>query len=191
MGDIYRKAQNVSVWLGQVEAGDKDVFDHLRVMSSIKGVKDILKSAVDPTKDIVEKFHHLLARSWWDHLWVVQEVALGQHVVFQIGQEILEFDALLAARQNCEACLRESLNGFMGGGYSSNGYHFVEAFKCLNVLNQVRELCKHSKAEHDATWIRSMLMEWTSTVNGLRNQKATDDRDRLYALYGLLPMGLT
>jgi Heterokaryon incompatibility protein (HET) len=188
MGTIYRKSSSVRVWLGPDGEGDKDAIAILKEMTSTKGVKATLKYGKSQKRE--GRVRQFFARAWWERLWVVQEVALGQHVVFQQGSKELEYKELLAAYKTTNNYFSEHLKGFSNGVYHHSRDDFMEIFESVNVLNQIRELCGADFPADNHTRVREATMTWTVAANLLRNKKASVDKDRLYALYGLLPPGV-
>jgi hypothetical protein len=82
MGTIYRKASSVCVWLGSDNDVDNDAVSILKTMTFTQGAQNRLEDF-----DRMDHMLQFFARSWWDRLRVVQEVALGQHIVFQQGSK--------------------------------------------------------------------------------------------------------
>lgn len=184
MGTIYRMASSVRVWLGPNDNEDVDAIPILKSMTSARGVEDTFgyKDSAEYRKKQVERF---FARSWWERLWVVQEVALGKHVVFQQGADELKYEELVTAYKMTDSAFSESLNGHKYGTYGEGGYQFMETFEPVHVLNQIRDLCAVGDGEESS--VRERTMAWSTAANLLRSRKATVERDRLYALFGLLP----
>jgi hypothetical protein len=135
----------------------------------------------------MKQVQQFLARSWWERLWVVQEVALGRHVVFQQGCKELQYKELLTAYSTSQKYFGEDLQMYRYGLYSSGAYKFIEIFESIKVLNQIREMCGADFANDNPSQVRKSTMNWATVANLLRNKKASVDKDRLYALYGLLP----
>jgi len=182
MGTIYRKAENVCVWLGLDEDGDGDVLSIVRDMGSTTGIKSTI--GLNPeARERLKKVKRFFARSWWERLWVVQEVALGRSVTFHQGSQQLTYGDLLVAYKTTDTYFRENLKGYKYGAYSSDADKFMEKFETVNILSQIRNLCGVGAQRSE----RISLMTWATVANLLRDRKASVDKDRLYALYGLLP----
>ncbi|KAL2067675.1 hypothetical protein VTL71DRAFT_15771 [Oculimacula yallundae] len=190
MGDIYRNARSVCVWLGPEEAGERNIMQLLRKMGSVHGVNDTVQSAAHPQVDTVVKVKHFFARYWWERLWVVQEIAFGEFVVLQIGQEELGFEEVLSAYNTCDTWFWENLMGLKRRSHSSIGYGFMETFETVNIMNHVGDIAVASKIEDDTSGQRILMLALIAAANLLRNRKTAIDRDRLHALFGLLPSGL-
>ncbi|KAM5344284.1 hypothetical protein ACJ41O_012821 [Fusarium nematophilum] len=186
MGAIYRKATSVRVWLGSDDGNDKDAIPILQAMASAQGARDTLRLG-EVADGRVAQLKHFFARSWWERLWVVQEVALAREVVFQQGAVELEYKDLLAAYHVSDAYFRENLNGYGYGVYSSQSYDFMHIFESVRILDETRNLCGGGLGSDDESRLRETTMTWTTVANLLRRRKASVDKDRLYSLYGLLP----
>ncbi|KAF7540204.1 hypothetical protein G7054_g1547 [Neopestalotiopsis clavispora] len=96
MGEIYKHAESVIIWLGQEDGGTRDAHNLLQRLSSIDPSSKVLKSRsynIDSAQaceqleeasddmgmnDIsIDDWHHLahfLQRAWFSRVWVVQEV---------------------------------------------------------------------------------------------------------------------
>ncbi|KAJ3547684.1 hypothetical protein NM208_g1397 [Fusarium decemcellulare] len=186
MGAIYRKATVVRVWLGPDDNNNKDAIPILRAMISAQGAKDALRLS-RASMEKVAQLRHFFALSWWERLWVVQEVALGRHVVLHHGAKELEYSDLLTAYHVSDAYCRQHLSGFTDEMYGYPISDFMEVFESVRVLNETRELCAKNLANDNESRIREATMTWTTVANLLRRREASVDKDRLYALYGLLP----
>ena len=102
MGEIYRMAASVFVWLGEETETDHLAFEALKDIPSLRAVKPgelpFLGSRSDMSSESVQKFIHehglhssneadwskayhalrgVIARSWFSRVWCVQEVCLG------------------------------------------------------------------------------------------------------------------
>ena len=184
MGTIYRMASCVRVWLGSDDDEDIYAIPVLKSMTSAQGVEDTF-GYKDSAKSRVEQVKRFFARAWWERIWVVQEVALGKHVILQQGVNELKYEDLIAAYNLSNSAFNESLNGHEYGNYGSGGYDLMETFKSAHMLSQIRDVCAGGEDEESS--VRERTMAWLTVANMLRSRKATVERDRLYALFGLLP----
>jgi hypothetical protein len=192
MGMIYRKASTVRVWIGTGESNDKMAISLLRSLAT--GDKAIHKEllgawAVHYDERILAL--HFFEAPWWTRLWVVQEVALGRLVIFQKGHEELDFQDLLAAYRNSASFISEHYCGFVNGMFDGGQEDFLNIFASIETLSEVRNLVDGtSVATSDDLSARQAAMTWSTIANLLRVRKASYDKDRLYALYGLLPSSI-
>jgi hypothetical protein len=63
----------------------------------------------------------------------------------------------------------------------------MEMLGSIKLVDEIRELCGSTLAGDDQPPSRMSIMTWATIANLLRSREATVDKDRLYALYGLLP----
>ena len=91
MGDIYRGAQEVFAWLGDLDAETNSV------LSMIEGFGSDVMLHWDPafsdaiSEDMVSASQfmglcQLLSRPWWTRVWTVQEAILPEHLTFVCGE---------------------------------------------------------------------------------------------------------
>lgn len=114
MRDIYRLAARVLVWLGPASDGSEQAMKALRylgaqVEATVDGLKFPSPGTQEPTwvddevtppyaEETWSAINHLLARSWFSRLWVVQEIALAnRHAVAQCGEDVVEWALLRRA----------------------------------------------------------------------------------------------
>lgn len=110
MGDIYKRARTVWVWLGVANhAHVEHILSRLPIITEFgedlarrKGF--VLNTIPRPwelhqcTSEHLHALKCLLHNPWFLRLWVVQEVALARHVLFLCGQHKIDFNLLTEAR---------------------------------------------------------------------------------------------
>ena len=89
MPEIYKSAQRILVWLGEVDDGGEEF------LAYIKGwIADVRKTKPDwgPLNDhyqhpsaMVEARELLLQRTYWNRTWIIPEILLAKEVVFHCG----------------------------------------------------------------------------------------------------------
>ncbi|KAI0973457.1 heterokaryon incompatibility protein-domain-containing protein [Xylaria arbuscula] len=84
MGELYRNADKVLIWLGPDVPGIGDIFCPGYCESHPDGGQDLANP------DIV---YHLLSSEWWSRVWTVQELILGSSVLVQCGKYNLPWDS--------------------------------------------------------------------------------------------------
>ncbi|KAI8315340.1 hypothetical protein K4K61_002052 [Colletotrichum sp. SAR11_59] len=83
MGDIYRSASQVVVWLGVAADDSHLVFEHLKDKSAKKSWPNVAK----PTPRLRRAWLALITRPWFFRTWVIQEVALSRKAVVMCGED--------------------------------------------------------------------------------------------------------
>ncbi|KAI8268418.1 hypothetical protein K4K58_005200 [Colletotrichum sp. SAR11_239] len=83
MGDIYKSAHQVVVWLGEAADDSHLVFEHLKDKSAKKSWPNVAK----PTPRLRRAWLALITRPWFFRTWVIQEVALSRKAVVMCGED--------------------------------------------------------------------------------------------------------
>lgn len=181
MGDIYTRASRVVVWLGPGNTDSKvGIALALRILEVVGDRHHYhleptnLKSlSLPPYKDKSWRSLGLfLQRPWFSRMWVIQEVVMSSNAIFVCGDDILtmaQFEKLVDRLMNLT-----TYRSFTGN-YSSNS----NGIWCLGVIQQLR------KMKNTATSMKSIELLGIGMVS-----KATDPRDKIYALLSLGKFGI-
>ncbi|KAH3995438.1 hypothetical protein HBH98_145120 [Parastagonospora nodorum] len=181
MRDIYRRCSVCVIWLG--ELGDIDsqaataVFGFLKEVAAIAtteylGLPILFRQT--PEGEAARRAFAALAmygNPWWSRIWTVQEAIIPHDAVFVWGHLTVSRADILATSRHLRSDLMHA--------------HFPETFKAKRVhhYEMLRRMLYpvhgfiHSSS-HDGPL--DLLMRW-------RHRDATDPRDKVYALMGLLP----
>jgi len=89
MGDVFRKAQMVRIWLGEEADGSDDALSMLSQLQQGIGVLDVRINDTDLTSGHLDSMHKLCERPWWRRIWVIQEVVLARRAVMHCGSQHL------------------------------------------------------------------------------------------------------
>jgi hypothetical protein len=76
MGQIYKKASKLVVWLGAASHDSHHAFDFLRFLANDHSDGAVIRQICAKKNETITALVSLLERSWWRRLWVQQEVAL-------------------------------------------------------------------------------------------------------------------
>ncbi|KAE9363193.1 HET-domain-containing protein [Stipitochalara longipes BDJ] len=95
MGNIYSKATEVWIWLG--EAGDNSD----AAMNYIRNIKtlDFEDPKYSPPLNTWKAIKLLWSRPWFERLWVVQEALLARKSTFNCGQQSVDFDCFVTLKE--------------------------------------------------------------------------------------------
>ncbi|KAF7920231.1 uncharacterized protein EAE97_011572 [Botrytis byssoidea] len=168
MGDIYKKAEKVVVWLGQGTEETDLVMDSMkRLRKASLGWnsaewKDKANGWVDENNEHLENSREqmrlILQRPWFRRIWILQEVANARRATtVHCGNRSItvtifsQFPALIA---------------------------LTPAVHCQSVLDIMPGILRKE------TWWRQGQKLQTLLVK-FRESEATDDRDKIYALLGI------
>lgn len=181
MRDIYRRCSSCIIWLG--ELGDisseaaADVFEFIKEIAAIPAIPYVKLPTLlqdTPTGEAARVAYATFAmygNPWWSQVWTIQEAIIPLNAVFVWGHLSVSRHDILA------------LPPLLKGEFFHT--HFSESFRAKR--QQHHELLRrmlypihgfiHSST-HDGPL--DLLMRW-------RHREATDPRDKVYALMGLLP----
>ena len=82
MGEIYRRARRVLVWLGEAE-GDNDLIFHKACSRNWWKLGVVGPSDTDAEYQLVSVILH---RPYWNRTWIVQELLLAKRIVIHYGR---------------------------------------------------------------------------------------------------------
>ena len=192
MGDIYRQAQLVVVWLGLEEEHDREsysfacrVYDLLGDVNVTLSVAELVAEA-GKTLDLEEAglpedpfdirwahLIHLLTKEWYSRIWIVQEFLVANSCIFSCGQLEMDPKVLLSVSTylSVQSQFRAALS-VAGSGEPS----IPAAGLSLGGAN-LRYLRQKRKEEGGLHLLRLLIIT--------KAFKSTDPRDRIFALIGL------
>ncbi|PSN65258.1 HET-domain-containing protein [Corynespora cassiicola Philippines] len=179
MARIYSLASRVLVWLGEEAEGSSIVFSKIRDAAYQKQKQIELVWHEDMVRD-KENVHNdlkgaetqvaaLLQRTWFQRVWVLQEVAAAQSLLIICGKE--EVNEVVFCRG-----LRLLLQF---DTYRGSSWRTIES---ILYLIEWQPKNRHHMWQHNASLGILPLLQLVETF---RAQKATDRRDKIYALLGL------
>ncbi|KAH7176054.1 heterokaryon incompatibility protein-domain-containing protein [Dactylonectria macrodidyma] len=198
MGEIYLAAEQVVVWLGESDPASKQAIDLLKRIGDLNIVHSITQDASkDPidlearrrareqvhanarelTKDTEDKISPLFRRNWFHRMWTVQEVVLptGPKVEVYCGDSSIDWLTLWLATD-----VLSSIKYKLGD--------WEPAIRLQRYLSQM--MTRHREPELKRMMNSIPGLELDLTISLLlifcRPKLATDPKDKVYALYGLL-----
>ncbi|CAO2657219.1 Nn.00g033450.m01.CDS01 [Neocucurbitaria sp. VM-36] len=183
MGEIFKKASKVVIWLGPDEDGSVAKamtvirFVHSRIPNPGHGANAVQRPG-DPTIENLEELLTnqkgvkkawdmlgvLFNRQWWQRVWCVQEAILAKGTVVMCGAEQIEGRVIgMFTRWH--------------HGQRWSGQSKPRGFNEDGIKSAYRRLNKW-------TWTGEFL----DILDTFRGLQATDPRDKVYALLGLLQL---
>lgn len=127
MGDIYKNAEHVLVWLGP-QGGESDL--GLNIIRDLGNAYHDYKCSEKAFQSIEEKYvstqdqawtslSQLLRRPWWSRLWTVQEVVLGSQVSLICGTQSISWNSMYHtyhALRNMDEIINSKFRSFIDHG---------------------------------------------------------------------------
>jgi hypothetical protein len=193
MADIYRKAKTVQVWLSlasdlatdamkfmanlssKAESfGISDEVDHPRAIQGWPSLNISLDKAEKLIHDAIEEHvDFLLSRSWFNRVWVVQEVNFATKLVVSCGHSTIDWTSLARALEVLCGAYREVRGGEerlrMGGVMPA--WELVQHRDAFRLLSSLYNLDHH--------------MMTNLAASQMSTKACSDDRDRVYAMMAM------
>lgn len=153
----------------------------IRALSDLDRYSVTIKCIADGKASSRLKLFELVRRfinsQWWQRVWVIQEVTVTSQVFVQYGNVKVPWEVLARSANTCDS---------LGWGRQDTGSELFlgierEHAKVLPVLSKQIFEIERLRTEWDdrkVTTLLSLLQEFSS-------RKATDDRDKVFALLGL------
>ncbi len=122
----------------------------------------------------------ILDNSYWSRVWVVQEIALGAQVLLHHGRHIIPLDILFNAahrmRKHYYGCCYHHCAADTNNKWSN-------VFSILNGLDSIADfdILRSPNKPSDIARLSNVLLA------GMDFREATDPRDQVYGLLGLVP----
>ncbi|KAJ4334332.1 hypothetical protein N0V95_009196 [Ascochyta clinopodiicola] len=179
MADIYKRARRAIIWLGEEKEEGSDcthAIDFLHYLSSLqtafngdeRGMRNNLENPEFNEK--CAAVSNLLARPWWTRVWTLQEFVLPKEAKLYCGTASI------------------SRGRFKSGIYS--------IFLCSTISNEFEHELVPRKL-FEGAFNRRRIHQWHTKPDSiginliaimayLGNHSATDSRDRIYSVLGLI-----
>jgi hypothetical protein len=178
MADIYKKARKGVVWLGEKQEEGSDCTGAIDFLSHLS----TLKLAFDKDERIRSHLRspeferewksvsNLLARPWWTRVWTLQEFILPREAVLTCGSDTIGRGKFKSAMYNIFLC---------STGFRDMQYEVVPRDVFDAAFNRRRV---HQWYAHPQTRGMSLV----AIIAYLGNHSASDPRDRIYSVLGLI-----
>ncbi|KAF7945879.1 uncharacterized protein EAE97_004917 [Botrytis byssoidea] len=164
MARIYNSASRVVVWLGEEIEEIKGVLEDIQVASNEKPGRN--------SKEVVKKEHIIkfLQNPWFQRIWVLQEVAVAQHVVIMCGSITIAGSAFCAGVKSLELSYTDS----------------PELQTLPSVIEIIERAGLQPKFKANSQEIFSLkIRSLAELIDMFHIRQATDRRDKVYALLGM------
>ncbi|RYP61078.1 hypothetical protein DL771_010254 [Monosporascus sp. 5C6A] len=205
MADIYSAAALVISWLGEQDDHTEPGFALLKELKIVSDRSRHLLAKLSPdSRDYGEQLAvfsnrqswvsvaHVFQRTYFTRVWIVQEVVLAKAVKVLCGDHELDWSAI------AEASHFFTTSGWRGHLYGlfieSVGWPLTPQEPILKFRYQapttLRSIAKKCNERKQQEYQHENRHEWATTLLHTliqaRNFKATDPRDKVYSLLGLV-----
>lgn len=209
MRDIYRRSSQTVAWLGNPTQATKKVFATLQRLATAGAAtllndenhawSNLLESELEsyaflvtiardpqtywgvatPDREEIDAVYTLLGSSWFTRMWIIQEATVSERLIVQSGKHSLPLTSFIFANYILQTMTMENRDN-----------KILIAKGGVNML-QTLAFCRQLYRAKDVAELNIVQL-----ICRCYQFQATDDRDRLFALYGLtstslLDLGLT
>ncbi|KAI1390009.1 heterokaryon incompatibility protein-domain-containing protein [Hypoxylon trugodes] len=185
MGDIYRSAERVIVWLGPSYEDAKPAWESIKALNDLpKDEKNnILPARIPhmPNDDNWDSLASLFARSWFSRIWVVQELVLARETTILCGDYTFDWSDMVSVSDFMSR--QASTNTFKAHSSRNSGTNLL-SYKNPSKLDAIRRDKNGGNAQ-----VRSGDILLRNMVR-CRTYEASKDLDKVYSLLGLADPGL-
>ncbi|KAF2683847.1 HET-domain-containing protein [Lentithecium fluviatile CBS 122367] len=168
MGQIYSRARSVFIWLGKADDTSDIAMEKLRKRKPFEIGKSNFRKIWN-----VQQAQSILAlceRSYWQRMWIIQEVMLAKEVVIGCGSMILSWQKLVQLIKNLQMIVDR------GRDIHTPCAHAILTSPATTIVK--------AKSERDRS-PRPLGM----LLRTFGEHESTDFRDKVYALLGLAKNG--
>ena len=195
MANIYKHAVRIVAWLGEDEEGALDMKSILRLSQKAaeiglrlphEGNRDMLHDYVYGRPERINwmmsvmsevknsRFVSIYTSTWFTRMWIVQEALLAKHLILCYGVDIIEWDHF----ENI-MMLVQAVNAGIKLPMPNRDSFLKLAWSLVEIRDHwQRSLQNNSDPAEEITYY----------MHQLRRRSCKDDRDRVFALRGLLPV---
>ncbi|CAF3617131.1 unnamed protein product [Fusarium graminearum] len=170
MGDIYKSAKQVIVWLGDAADGSRLVFEHI----NDDDIADSFPNYPEQPEAKREAWNALVKRPWFFRTWVIQELALASRAVIMCGEDTTLW-------RNIEESWKPDFSGGAKGLSKIHSFpgnapdHPISGFNPDSHIRRLRLLDTESDP--------MSILRYSGVC------EATEVRDRIYGILGLFKPG--
>ncbi|KAE8445966.1 hypothetical protein EG329_012605 [Mollisiaceae sp. DMI_Dod_QoI] len=173
MRTIYERAENVVVWLGPTSASTSSAFSLLEDLYQHRLQKGYIASYLESRIENLEAIAKLFGREYWDRIWVVQEVNSAKKITVQCGRYTIDWLKMKAVQEMLWADHDRYILEISSAEPRLSGLSFAILWGGVNAL----EIRRRDPS--------STLPDLYTTLTAFSPKRATDPRDRIFALVSL------
>ena len=162
MREIFERAENVIVWLGEDTGDANEAFKILRAIdpsSSELSIVDLIRT------ERGKALRKLLERSWFRRIWIVQELIRARSATIKCGIHSMEWETFLDIAERLR---------YTGYYAMTLGTRIQDA---LHVLGNMRQYRQRRKL--------MVMSDLEALLYDYRGCQASNPRDKLFALVGI------
>lgn len=168
MGDVFRKAERVLVWLGRDgEPSAKKMFDIVNACFPLPPPHELrarIRQSMLQDRELTQHWNRFFSNDWFERMWIVQEIGLASEATLYCGEASVEWEILARVLQSFMVHLYDIILEHNLFSCKSVTYLWAQDFQGNRFTSKSTTICE--------VFTRNRL------------QKCSNDRDRIYALLG-------
>lgn len=170
MGDIYRHAQVVLVWLGPATPESDAIFNMCE--TQVVSAEGDASAKISWEGEVGDALETIYQRSYWTRLWIIQELLLARSIVFFCGPKLTTWSVFRRLPRSVKGIFYEGgLTGMdIKLGSTPRGRH---ARSLLSALER-----RGSKEDQTEQQLYKLVVDFGKA-------KCLDNRDCVFGLLGL------
>ncbi|EHK16976.1 uncharacterized protein TRIVIDRAFT_161679, partial [Trichoderma virens Gv29-8] len=183
--DALLARQNFDIWKTsplKVPVQAFEVFSLLTIIAGYESSSSLLKLPKDIPEAHMAAFCEALRCTllvpWWERIWVVQEAVVAKNITLRYSNASVSWELLVKVAEVSSRW--EDGYGEYRTFISASDLKVFNLFSRVSSLNQFRR-----------NWKESGGADILSLLRNFGHRKASDDRDRVYALLGLCNQGIS
>ena len=182
MADIYSKAEEVNIWLGEDDDDSTSAIEFAHEILDLELLEGLVSQ--EKTASLWLAFSKLMKRDWFSRRWVVQELAMAQEASLFVGDadplhwdDFAEAVALFSRESEKVAELFKNSREFRHDPKVLGDIHALGATSIVDTTNNLFRMSERHGRER--------LTSLESLVSSLLIFEARDPRDTIYALLAI------
>ncbi|KAI1801333.1 hypothetical protein F4811DRAFT_534894 [Daldinia bambusicola] len=151
-----------------------------------KHIQELLSLETTMLQQLFEDLRMMLLSRWWNRMWVFQEVIVSRGTLVQYGFSVAPLELFVRAARNIQKLdMEDSLYNKLSTDNIKVLHWFAESIVNIQQSRRSHNSIKDDNFHED--YSGQLLL---TLLRATSNRKASDERDKIYALLGLLPLNL-
>ena len=194
MKSIYSCASTVQIWLGEAADASDEVMQAVQLSSRDHPTGDqaschaflrriqiggryLVTSDYAASSSIFDYVSAFFGRAWWTRVWILQETLLAKKAIMHCGNCSLPLEDFFSAENNIRELMGDPF--LLQGHGGSVSHYFDNLATSIATLRFLRRLHQSvDPLERGVAALSMLALGW--------NFEATDPRDKIYGMFGIL-----
>ena len=180
MGLIYEQAKSVLIWLGPATLDSGVGMEILRYFATEKRPRSCPVWQTYPQSLVYQGLQDVMTRSWFERMWVVQEIGRSQHAMLLCGRDYVEWQSTNPAAVRCFSRMIKYAE--ILPEWSQLGFGTVNMKPLLEMLD-FQDANQFSRPWGSCERAAPDLLH---LAYNMRHKKCTDPRDKIFGIWGMV-----